>query len=372
MANIQQNIEINKKIGTALQECNCTRPGDVSTQSGKNGGALRSSAISFLTLAEIRSSGREKLAHEVSSPLDTLAQVAPNSINSLKKRAKAKYITNGIIFPLIDLDSDLKTSYWRTYRCAETLEQKGNKIIGKYCNNRWCIVCNRIRTAKLIDGYLPVIKKEIPDPYFITLTIPNVSARELKPAINKMIKEIVRINKSFRKYKDFRLKGIRKLECTFNSELRNFHPHFHFLVDTEIAGRELINSWLKSYPSAERAAQDIRPADQKSLIEIFKYTTKIFTKKDITLEGDILKMKMNPWALDVIFKALYNKRVFQSMGINKIAVSEDIDEIQAQEIETFKLVMWEWENEISDWIDKLTGEQLTGCEAYKRYKIQRE
>lgn len=372
MPKIKQNIEINKNIDTALQACNCIRLGDVSTQTRESGGALRSSTTSFLPyIAENQNSGREKRASEAKPLLDKLAQPGTSDINSLKKRAKAKYVTRGIILPLINLKSSLEKYYWRTYHCAEILMQEGNKITGKYCNNRCCIVCARIRTAKLINEYLPVIKKEITDPYFITLTIPNIPAIALKFTVDKMIKTIIKINDTFRHRRDFRLKGIRKLECTYNPEENNYHPHFHLLINTEKAGQELIGSWLECYPQANRAAQDIRPADQHSLIEIFKYTTKIFNKKDITLEGNVLKMKVDPRALDIIFQAFQGKRIFQAMGINKLSINEDIDEIQTQEIEGLKedIDIWVWENEFSDWINS-SGEFLTACEAYKKFKIE--
>jgi len=268
--------------------------------------------------------------------------------NTLKKRAIAKYKTVEIILPLIDLQSDLKKAYWSTFHCCNVLLQDGNKITGKYCNNRWCIVCNRIRTAKLINGYLPVIRVEILDPFFVTLTIPNVPGPELGRSISEMTRTIIRINHLFRHRKDFRLKGIRKIECVPGKH-NDFHPHFHLLVSGELAGRELINAWLKNYPDADKRGQDIRPADQNSLIELFKYSTKITAE-----------LKNNPEALDTIFKALYKKRVFQPIGLKKLSVSEDIDGIQAQEIDDLKSAVdaWVWEQEVKDWLNS-SGEFLT-------------
>ena len=60
----------------------------------------------------------------------------------------------------------------------------------------------------------------------------------------------------------------------------------------------------------------------------------------------------------------------QLKGIKKIALSEDIDEIQAEQIEGLKsaIEVWEWEQEFSDWISG-SGEFLTGCKAHERYKV---
>lgn len=285
--------------------------------------------------------------------LDTLAQPGTNSpekvVNPFKKRAVAKYKTVEIILPLTELDSTLKKSYWNTFHCVDRLEQKGKKITGEYCNNRWCIVCNRIRTAKLINGYLPVIKSEFQEPMFVTLTIPNVSGPDLQLTIEEMTRTIIKINHLFRHRRDFRLKGIRKIECTYNEKHKDFHPHLHILVESKLAADQLAAYWLENYPDADKRGQDIRPADQNSLIELFKYSTKITAKS-----------KNNAEALDIIFKALYKKRVFQPIGLKKVSVSEDIDEIQAQEIETLQNAfdVWDWEQEAKDWLNS-SGELLT-------------
>jgi len=65
---------------------------------------------------------------------------------------------------------------------------------------------------------------------------------------------------------------------------------------------------LDNYPDADRSAQDIRPSDDNSMIELFKYTTKIITGKDITRKGNAVELNVNPEALDVIFRAMYKRR----------------------------------------------------------------
>jgi hypothetical protein len=288
--------------------------------------------------------------------LDTLAQPDGNQtkkgVNPLKKRAISKYLTNKNIFPLIDLNSSLKTAYWNSYHCTNVLLQDGQTVTGRYCNNRWCLVCNRIRTAKLINGYLPVIKSEFKNPYFVTLTIPNVDGADLRKSICKMISTFIRINRQLRDQKKG-IKGIRKIECTYNSTLKNFHPHFHLLVDGTDQADVLISAWLDQNQDSDRRAQDSRPADDNSLIELFKYSTKMTTETDN-------RVMMSPDALDLIFKALYKIRTYQPIGIKKIVPDEDIDELQAEQIEELKSAVdvWIWEQELRDWINS-NGEFLT-------------
>src|ERR1035437_2148495 len=85
----------------------------------------------------------------------------PENLQSviLKKRARSKFVANALSLALVDTKSELNQSYWNTWHCNETLTQHGNKITARYCNNRWCNTCNRIRTAKLMNGYLPALKK---------------------------------------------------------------------------------------------------------------------------------------------------------------------------------------------------------------------
>jgi len=326
--------------------------------------------------SEIKKESANKKADKKSLLLDKLAQPGTETQktdrkNVLKRRAVAKYITNGIVFPLINLHSSLEKSYWNTAkRCVNELLQNENTIIGRYCNNRWCIVCNRIRTARMINDYLPVIKKEIEEPHFVTLTIPNVPGTELRETITGMTRTIIKINSTFRHKKEYRLKGIRKLECTYNTTSNDYHPHLHFILAGEKAGQALINTWLHHYPAATRAAQNIKKADEGSLVELFKYSTKVVTGKNFTKQGNQIELKVHPAALDQIFGAMYGKRVFQAMGIKKLDLSEDIEEIQAQEIEGLvnAIEIYSWEQEVSDWVSP-TGQLLTGCTANETYKI---
>lgn len=286
--------------------------------------------------------------------LDTLAQLekAPQTEASsggkktLLKRARSKYISNNVSLKLADQGSDLKKSYFNTFHCCNVLTQHGQEVTGKYCNNRWCLTCNRIRTAKLINGYYKTLT-ELNDKYFVTLTIPNVIGTDLRETTKDMIKTFRAIQKTFCKRKTSII-GIRKLEITFNSNRNDFHPHFHLIVSGHQIAVDVVSEWLKRYPNANLQAQDIRPSDDNAVMELFKYFTKIVTKGNIFIS-----------ALDTIFLSMRGLRVFQPMGIKK-NVSEDIEELRSEiysdleNLETF----WTWID--NDWIDKNTGETLTG------------
>jgi hypothetical protein len=273
------------------------------------------------------------------------------NLGNLTKRAKSKHITNKILYPLIDLNSELKKSYWNTHYCNVSLLQSGRKITGRFCNNRWCCTCNRIRTMKLLKGYEPVLKR-LTDKYFVTLTVPNVSENLLKDTVNNMFIEFIKIQKTFQKRKT-PIRGIRKIECTYNPIKLNYHPHFHLIVSGSKIAENVVNEWVKRVPNTNRLAQDYRVADDGSVIELFKYFTKLITGK-----GNNRRIYIVP--MDNIFKVMRGRRVFQPLGIKK-DISEDINEIQSQEyeIEEGEFTWW-WENKLHDWVNLDSTIKLSG------------
>ena len=287
--------------------------------------------------------------------LDTLAQLRGTAKKSkiLSNRARSKAITNAIVRKLVDLNSPLKQSYWNTFHCSSVMIQEGKTITSTYCNNRWCLVCNRIRTAKLIKGYAPELTL-LKDKKFVTLTLPNCPEAKLRDTM-KLMHSTIRTIKERMRRKGRAIKGIRKYECTYNSKTNEYHPHFHFIIEGKFDAELLRDEWLKIFPNASKQAQDIRDANDDSIIELFKYSTKMILK----IDGQTI---INPMALDVIYQSMKGKRIFQPMGIKKV-VSEDIDEIEKTEYDiepTIETTILKWEDNCNDWINMLTGDFVSG------------
>ena len=284
-------------------------------------------------------------------PLDTLVQLPPNcpKIN-LKKRARSKYYTQSISAKLIELDTPRKKYYQRAYYCCQEIFQEGNSLQGsKYCNTRICNTCTRIRTAKLFKGYLKQLEgRELE---LVTLTIPNVVKSELSDAITRMIKDCTLIIRNMREKRGIHINGIRKVEVTYNPTRNDYHPHIHLLVDK--AGAEIVKAWIKRNPYANRKAQDVRKADQGSLNELFKYTTKIAVKASKRGEIDI-----HIEALDTIIECLFGKRSIQPFGDIRKVSEEVTDELTGQIFDdlTSDNKVWIWQG--FDWISE-DGECLT-------------
>jgi len=287
----------------------------------------------------------------------------PVSSSILLKRARAKYFTLSMVIPLANLGSPLMKSYWNTFHCARELEQEGNKISGSYCKNRWCIVCNRIRTAVLIGKYSDEINSW-DDKHFLTLTIPNCSENDLFDTIKKMQTTFKKISWVIKKKKiDFVC--LKKLECTYNPLRNDYHPHYHLICKTKLTSEEIKKEWLKRYPEAEHFLQDIRPADSNSVFELFKYFSKVITsvkdEKDLKLSPS-RRRKIYIDALDIIFQSVAGIRTFQVFGFKGKNIDEKVIEtVETSEFSAEKSTFI-WEKEINDWVNKSSGQVLTGFE----------
>lgn len=309
--------------------------------------------------------GNRKAKAKKGASLDTLAQLGTRlekqgkdkvEDNPLKKRARAKHYGVAVATQLTLLSSPLEKSYRNSIYCASVLEQDGAKFTGRYCKARWCPVCNRIRTAKLIHGYAAPLAA-LEDSHFVTLTIPNVPAADLRAAIDYMLVTVKRFQEAYKKrfqrrQQNWQLKGLRKLECTHNAREDTFHPHFHFIVEGEAAARALVADWLQALPDASYKAQKAQKAYEGANHELFKYFTKLVTKQP---DG---RRVTDTRALDIIFQAMQGRRVFQPIGIRM--VSEDIEELQAVETDAQPAgnALWQWFG--TDWANVETGECLTG------------
>lgn len=295
-------------------------------------------------------------------------------IEQLNKRAKAKYSQDPLINALADLKSPLAKRYSDTKFCSGVLIKKNDTLTSRYCRHRWCKICNRIRTGKLINGYADALNN-MPDKFFVTLTIPNVDGAILRESIKKMIKTIRLIQDKRRKQKKPLIQAVRKLECTYNVEKNNYHPHFHFILSNKQSGADLISEWLKYYPEANIKAQDNREA--KDYLELFKYFTKLTSNagKRYANGSVIIDEWHYPEALDLIFQSIQNIRIIQPMGGIKI-VSDEIDELQSEQLdETLNdpkkydtFFLWGDDN----WFDPFTGELISSFRPTKNLSNYRK
>ena len=283
------------------------------------------------------------------------------------KRARAKFVQQKLLRSLVKLNSKLAKKYDDALFCSSVLQQSGNRLTSRFCNQRFCRICNRIRTAKLIKGYSSDISA-MTDPRFVTLTIKNISAIDLRHSIRKMISDFRKIQELRRKLKQPAIVGIRKLEVTYNPDENNYHPHFHFIIDGEQIAQELIESWLDRNTTSNIKGQDQRKAGDP--IELFKYFAKLTSKSKsdtiVIKKGKATRLEYSyPESLDIIFQAMEGTRVIQPIGGVKL-IKESVDQLESVEIEDLEKEEGMWIFQNNDWVNVYTGELLTGYEPTRK------
>lgn len=307
-----------------------------------------------------------------SAVLDTTAQPLQrpqqDAATTLRKRARAKAKTEAVVEGLAGLgkETPLRFGYASTLRCANVLRQADGKVTGKYCNNRWCTVCNRIRTAKLRTAYAPALASWA-DAQFVTLTIPNVQGEQLHGVVREVLKSVKWATDNIRRTDRLSWKAVRKLEVTYSTKLRNYHPHLHLLVAGKAQADALVRRWLDTHPDANPAAQKIIPCTgPNAMAELTKYLTKSAVKG-----ADGKETAPPARVLDTIYKAVRKLRTIQPMGFTVAAAADvvqdddatiELDASTAAPAARTELVEWEWITSLTDWIDLTTGEVLSGYE----------
>ncbi len=281
---------------------------------------------------------------------------------TLGRRARAKYMTLPLAVTLAELRGPLEKSYRNTVYCASVLDQRDGKLTTKYCGNRWCLVCNRLRIARAIRAYLPVVSLWR-DKYFVTLTVPNCPGHELPAVLDRMYRELTNAKYRIKRTDRLPFKALRKLEVTYNRQRDDYHPHFHLVVDGEGCANAMVRQWLLAYPEASPKAQDVRPCDERTLKEAFKYFTKLVAKSSTSGKSVAVPAP----SLDTIFRAMRSRRVYQPMGFKAAVENAEpegeellLEGSTAAVTQFAEDVMWEWSQQLSDWVDFKTGECLTG------------
>lgn len=176
--------------------------------------------------------------------------------------------------------------------------------------------------ATQINNYMGVFERiqQEQELYFVTLTRRTVEAKGLNDRIDEMGKSWRKITDLARKTGLQNFNGIRKLECKVSANTRQYHAHYHILIAGKENAQFVIDNWLRFHRSdATKNAQDMRlvTATEAALREVFKYTVKLTTgQKDE-------EVPMTPKQLDVIFKSLYKRRVYQSFGNIRKCNDED-------------------------------------------------
>lgn len=281
-------------------------------------------------------------------------------------------------------DEALKKGYLAALFCSSKLIVNQGKTYGMRCGRKYCTTCGNLKTVKNAEKHAAPLRAIWENPYFLTLTVPNcgfmgegdpiikngeqISPRQdLETTVEQMIETARKGWEALRKRNQrkglSKAGAIRKIEITASPKIwyykgkrygNDYHPHFHFLVDSESTGQFLLEYWLKNYPTAEREAQDLKPVTtDAAFLELFKYTQKITAGK----KGEKRMYPAN--MLHEINRVLYKRRTWQPLGtalglIDEEKINEIESEAAGEDLENGATFIWEPQQ--SNYFDQDTGE----------------
>lgn len=289
-----------------------------------------------------------------------------------QKRARAKFFSFQLAKMLYALGGPLKRQYGRSLDCTSNIVLgTDGKSRTHYCGSRWCMVCNRIRIARALAKYGPVLDAWGDDAYMVTLTIVNRPGYQLRTAIQEMQKAFTSCKRSMRRTHGLELEAIRKLEVTYNRERNDYHPHYHVVVKGHAQAIALQALWHKFAPTyTNEQAQDVRKLDIGGRVEVFKYFTKLLTKDKETGRAK----PPDAHSLDVIFSSIKGLRTYQTIGFKlKDYQDPDDEQLQTESVDTIlnhygEEASYIWVQDYADWLCYESGELLSGYEPTEAWR----
>lgn len=293
--------------------------------------------------------------------IEDSTSVTSDGRKKLRARAEQKHRRDPYIIALCELRGELEQSYRNAWYCAERCHHhEDGSVTSEYCKTRYCTICARIRMGALINRYADTLTSWA-DPHFGTVTIPNVGGGDLPAALDAMTRSRQRLRDRLRK-RGVRIVGLWKLEITWNARHGTYHPHFHFIVETGDQARAIVDEWLRTWTAADPRAQDIRPADPRSMVELMKYST----KPTYYSERDRAERYVPAAAMDVIYRALYRRRTVQPVGFKvpkqDVDAFDDLRKAIHVPNDAGALSLYSWDVDALDWVNHDTGECLSGYE----------
>jgi hypothetical protein len=301
-------------------------------------------------------------------PIDGLVKGKGTDLTNvlrLQKWSKKKLICQTMMLALVDVansrgDTERADSYWNTFHCFQKIKSEDGRLYGDYCKNRFCPVCCGIRKAEILLRYLPVLQTW-ESPFFLTLTVKSVTADKLDMRINEMFLLLRRIIAKHRKQairgKGFRLVGIRSFECNFNPKKKSYNPHFHIILQNLNVADSLRTDWIREgrklwgqHAISKAAQNNVRVRDlEDCLVEILKYSSKIFTDPDIeqSKRGGKSPLLICVEAYDTIISAMKGQRIFDRFGFNLPHQSKKVTSISV--LNQYK--EWKYDLNYSDWLE---------------------
>lgn len=226
-----------------------------------------------------------------------------------------------------------------------------------FCKNGFCPMCNYRKSRKTAEAVATIMKaiedREKLSFIFLTLTVPNVEANELKATLKDFNASFKRLSET-KAFKAMSRGYIRKLEITYNEEMDTYHPHFHVIIAVDNnyfshpAKYISHDNWLKMWQKATKndtitQVNVKRVKDTKksnAILEISKYSAK---DSDYTNSQEVF---------ETFYTALKGARLITYNAIfrdyKKMYDHGELEEYRQQEKEK---IIWFW-RVLANWKQK--------------------
>jgi hypothetical protein len=157
--------------------------------------------------------------------------------------------------------------------------------------------------------------------------------------------------------KGIRLVGIRSFECNYSPKKKTYNPHFHIILQNLNVADTLRTDWIRegrklwgenTISKAAQKNQRVRNLED-CLVEILKYSSKIFTDPDIeqSKRGNKSPLLICVEAYDTIISAMKGQRIFDRFGFNLPPQPKKGTSIKA--LNQYKA--WIYDLKYSDWLE---------------------
>lgn len=271
--------------------------------------------------------------------LDANNQIPDVELELKRKFTPKKLRTYRIAQLYQQVGFDQKSEHLRNCGTFLAFSEAGKLQEANFCKDRLCPMCAWRRALKTGSQVKAIVEhlKETHDFVFLTLTVRNCSADDLKQTVHKLLKDFTKFMGDKRCKKAF--KGyFRALEITRNTDQTpdlEYHPHIHAICAVKknyfrskdyldyktirSMWKKTINATYNPMVSIEKIRKDPNESDEiglnKAVSEVAKYTL----KTDELYGGDEGSNLLAVWSLT---EALGNKRLQTFAGVFQEARKE--------------------------------------------------
>lgn len=160
--------------------------------------------------------------------------------------------------------------------------------VGYFCRQRLCSGCawrSAVKSAQCVSAIAAKLIEEGRVMCMATLTVPNVTAEDLRATIQHIGRAWVRLLKRTR-YAAW-ADAVRKIEITYNAQRKDYHPHMHVVLFVPksyfkggkyVSQVQLLQDWREVTGQPEITQVDIRRCYDKgtssAILEVAKYSAK--------------------------------------------------------------------------------------------------